>query len=132
MTQTFLWSRTKPTRQIHQSVSRPEPRDELGLILSVSSVSLSSYRLLSVEPEELKYVHSYVQQASTSKVWVGLRFLGGSWFWSDGGAVSLSLPECPQSGLHCGALVVDRSSGSDLIEPSDCSQSLSVLCYGEP
>ncbi|KAK7912618.1 hypothetical protein WMY93_012829 [Mugilogobius chulae] len=72
------------------------------------------------------------QKTSTSKVWVGLRFLGGSWFWSDGGAVSLSLPECPQSGLHCGALVVDRSSGSDLIEPSDCSQSLSVLCYGEP
>ncbi|KAK7912614.1 hypothetical protein WMY93_012825 [Mugilogobius chulae] len=90
------------------------------------------HRLLSLEPSDLNNVLNHVQQASTSKVWVGLRFLGGSWFWSDGGAVSLSLPECPQSGLHCGALVVDRSSGSDLIEPSDCSQSLSVLCYGEP
>ncbi|KAK7912385.1 hypothetical protein WMY93_012596 [Mugilogobius chulae] len=91
----------------------------------------SKHRLLSGTASELGYVFNEIQQ--NIKVWVGLRFLGGSWFWSDGGAVSLSLPECPQSGLHCGAVVL-RTFGSGVVpvEPSDCSEKMDVLCYREP
>ncbi|XP_020792184.2 uncharacterized protein LOC110170844 [Boleophthalmus pectinirostris] len=96
--------------------------------------STGSFSLLRLQQSEMDNIKNVLRFSTTSKVWVGLRFLGGSWFWSDGGAVSLSsLPVCPESGLHCGALVLNETPGSDpLIEPSDCSQTLNVLCYGEP
>ncbi|KAK7912609.1 hypothetical protein WMY93_012820 [Mugilogobius chulae] len=55
-----------------------------------------SFKLLS-KPDNHMNITNVLRFSSTSKVWVGLRFLGGSWFWSDGGAVSvsLSLPGCP-------------------------------------
>lgn len=88
--------------------------------------------LLSLDQPDLHYAQSKAQNSSTSKVWVGLRFLAGSWFWSNRAEVSLSgLPSCPESRLGCGALVWDRTStGSQpKIEPSDCSERLNLLCY---
>ncbi|KAJ0015458.1 hypothetical protein NQD34_009078 [Periophthalmus magnuspinnatus] len=92
------------------------------------------HQLLSVEPSELLYANSKAIDAQTDKVWLGLRFLGGFWFWSNGQTVSLpGLPSCPESTLGCGALVLDRTSnGSEpqpTVEPSDCSERLNLLCY---
>uniref|UniRef100_A0A8C6UMV6 C-type lectin domain-containing protein n=1 Tax=Neogobius melanostomus TaxID=47308 RepID=A0A8C6UMV6_9GOBI len=84
----------------------------------------TSFSMLSVEESEVEYALSHAKGAKTNKVWVGLRFLAGSWFWSDGTPVSLSLPSCPK--FNCGALVVNTSS----IEPTDCTEKLNLLCYG--
>ncbi|CAL9701198.1 unnamed protein product [Knipowitschia caucasica] len=87
-----------------------------------------SFRLLQQEYhlQHMDKIKNVLQFSTTTKVWVGQRYLGGSWFWSHGGAVSQS--ECPQSDLHCGALV---NSQSGAIEPCDCSLRLNVLCSRE-
>ncbi|KAJ0057447.1 hypothetical protein NL108_006131, partial [Boleophthalmus pectinirostris] len=46
-----------------------------------------SHQLLSVKPSDLLYANSKAIDAQTDKVWLGLRFLGGSWFWSNGQTV---------------------------------------------
>lgn len=74
--------------------------------------------------EAIEEVQTLVLTTSANtKVWVGLRFLAGSWFWSDGSPLSWSsLSACPE--FHCGAL--DLDSGS--IQPRDCSEELSPIC----
>ncbi|KAK7916412.1 hypothetical protein WMY93_012173 [Mugilogobius chulae] len=90
---------------------------------AVSSSQLN--QLLSVELSDLSLANSKALDAETDKVWLGLRFLGGSWFWSNGETVTLpGLPSCPDPKLACGALLVDKSAtGLEpklIVEPTDC------------
>ncbi|KAK7916410.1 hypothetical protein WMY93_012171 [Mugilogobius chulae] len=96
--------------------------------------SSQPHQLLSVEQSELLFANSKAIDAHTDKVWLGLYFLGGSWFWSNGQNVSLpDLPLCPKSNLGCGALRLDRTSDGSVPQPTveltDCSERLSLLCY---
>ncbi|KAK7916411.1 hypothetical protein WMY93_012172 [Mugilogobius chulae] len=96
--------------------------------------SSQPHQLLSVESSELLFANSKAIDAETDKVWLGLRFLGGSWFWSNGENVSLpDLPSCPESTLGCGALQLDRISNGSVPQPTveltDCSERLNLLCY---
>ncbi|KAK7916414.1 hypothetical protein WMY93_012175 [Mugilogobius chulae] len=96
--------------------------------------SSHSHQLLSVEQSELLFANSKAIDAQTNKIWLGLRFLGGTWFWSNGQTVSLpGLPSCPKSILGCGALLVDKTSNGSMPQPTveltDCSERLNLLCY---
>ncbi|KAK7912617.1 hypothetical protein WMY93_012828 [Mugilogobius chulae] len=84
-------------RRIRSSGSGPGPVQQCVSHMNVVEASdweplnlkhISPYRLFSGTARELEYNVGRFQQ--TNKVWVGLRFLGGSWFWSDG-ALSLCL-----------------------------------------
>ncbi|KAK7916413.1 hypothetical protein WMY93_012174 [Mugilogobius chulae] len=81
--------------------------------------SSQRHQLLSVEQSELLFANSKAIDAQTDKVWLGLRFLAGSWFWSNGETVSLpGLPSCPESKLGCGALRLDRTSNGSMPQPT--------------
>ncbi|CAL9702529.1 unnamed protein product [Knipowitschia caucasica] len=87
--------------------------------------------LLSGNTQELKSFQNAASNATTEKVWLGLRFIGGSWFWSDGADLTLpDLPSCPEPNRHCGALQLNRNSNSEpVIVLSDCSEMLNTFCY---
>lgn len=90
--------------------------------------SAESFRLLSLNQNHMETIENVLRFAQTNRVWVGLRYLAGAWFWSDGSTLPLPGLSCPDFTLGCGALVL--SSGSDpVIEPVDCSEKLNFLCY---
>ncbi|KAK7884805.1 hypothetical protein WMY93_027928 [Mugilogobius chulae] len=100
---------------------------------SLKPDTYSSYELVSGDAQDLQFFQFAANNATTDKVWLGLRFIGESWFWSDGSVVSFpDLPSCPKPKLHCGALVMNRLSSisKPVVEPSDCSDTLNLLCYG--
>ncbi|TWW79540.1 Transmembrane protein 147 [Takifugu flavidus] len=66
-----------------------------------------TYNLLSLkEGSNLNYIRNRIYGATTTEVWTGLRFLGGSWWWVDGKTLdeNWKLPSCPSERNHCGAL----------------------------
>ncbi|KAK7916409.1 hypothetical protein WMY93_012170 [Mugilogobius chulae] len=80
--------------------------------------SSQSHQLLSVELSDLYLANSKALDAQMDKVWLGLRFLGGTWFWSNGQTVSLpGLPSCPDSKLGCGALLLDKTYNVSMPQP---------------
>ncbi|XP_055078731.1 uncharacterized protein LOC129456351 [Periophthalmus magnuspinnatus] len=101
--------------------------------IHIPHTHFSSYQLLGGDAFHLQFIQFLARNATTDKVWLGLRFMNGFWFWSNGEIYSLpDLPSCPEPHLHCGALVVNRKSSisKPIIEPSDCSETLNLLCYG--
>lgn len=73
---------------------------------------------------------SKVQQGTSERVWVGLRFLGHQWMWLSGHSVnSRALNQgdgerrCPVL-KRCGTL-----TRGDLLESWDCTDQLRFLCY---
>lgn len=108
----------------------PEPlswEDGLEVCTNISPLNNRNFNLASLEESDLQSVLTYTTEATTDKVWLGLRFLAGIWVWSDG--APLTLPSfqslCPGDGRHCGALVL--STGS--IEAVNCNEKLNLLCY---
>ncbi|XP_029986804.1 dromaiocalcin-1-like [Sphaeramia orbicularis] len=87
------------------------------------------YRLVSVQPgEDHAYMRFRVREATTDKVWVGLRFLVDQWRWVNGVDMLFSdLPECPVEQQRCGAL--STNSNSSTLEPMDCLETNNFLCY---
>lgn len=61
------------------------------------------------------------------QVWVGLRFLGDNWFWSDGSTVSEQdmLSKCPAQWKFCGAV---SKNGTDEWMTRDCSERRNFIC----
>ncbi|XP_028330341.1 secretory phospholipase A2 receptor-like [Gouania willdenowi] len=87
----------------------------------------SKYELLSVQDrQDEDFIRTKVLQAHTEQVWVGLRFLGGTWFWIDGVPMTYpGLPTCPPPGKHCG--VVSKMAAG--VETADCGEKKNFLCY---
>uniref|UniRef100_A0A672Y873 C-type lectin domain-containing protein n=2 Tax=Sphaeramia orbicularis TaxID=375764 RepID=A0A672Y873_9TELE len=85
--------------------------------------------LVSVQPgEDHAYMRLRVREATTEKVWVGLRFLVDQWRWVNGVDMLFSdLPECPVEQQRCGAL--SANSNSSTLEPMDCLETNNFLCY---
>ncbi|XP_055363525.1 uncharacterized protein LOC114852791 isoform X2 [Betta splendens] len=84
-------------------------------------------QLVSVQPEDYTYISDRAMEADTDEVWTGLRFLAGSWFWTNGASLQLpELPLCPLGEQHCGAF--SRENGNSLAT-SDCSATKNFLCY---
>lgn len=76
--------------------------------------------------EDLAVVNLMIMKSQTIKVWTGLRFMAGQWFWVNQEPVQklASLPSCPIKPFHCGAL-----EAGGVLENRDCSEKRNFLCY---
>uniref|UniRef100_A0A8C5I9Q6 Uncharacterized LOC114456599 n=2 Tax=Gouania willdenowi TaxID=441366 RepID=A0A8C5I9Q6_GOUWI len=95
--------------------------------LVLSPEDQSRYELVSVEAGiDDAFLRARASQADTEQVWVGLRFLGRTWFWIN--RISMSypdLPQCPPPGKNCG--VISKTSAH--LEMADCGEKKNFLCY---
>nr|XP_021333313.1 macrophage mannose receptor 1-like [Danio rerio] len=70
------------------------------------------------------------KSALTDDVWIGLRFLAGSWFWVNGEAFEYKAwsskgdLQCPAMNQRCGVYNVKKQNW----KPADCEQRLNFLC----
>ncbi|XP_053738033.1 macrophage mannose receptor 1-like [Synchiropus splendidus] len=85
------------------------------------------YKLLSLTSEaDFDVVRHRIQTAGTSEVFVGLRFLAGTWWWMNGDAAdSENLPECPTKGWDCG--IISKNSTDNWLTGS-CMQKRNFVC----
>ncbi|KAF6716190.1 Secretory phospholipase A2 receptor [Oryzias melastigma] len=101
--------------------------DALNHCRSLSTSSLK-YDLLSLSTLQSQgYIRDRIYKATTDQVWVGLRFLGDNWFWSDGSTVSEQdmLSKCPAQWKFCGAV---SKNGTDEWMTRDCSERRNFIC----
>ncbi|XP_073764373.1 putative C-type lectin domain family 20 member A [Danio rerio] len=72
------------------------------------------------------------ESALTDDVWIGLRFLAGSWFWVNGEAFGYKAwspggdLQCPAMNQRCGVYNLMKKKW----KPADCEQRLNFLCLG--
>lgn len=64
-----------------------------------------------------------ILHAETEEVWIGLRFLAGSWLWVDGIPLQ-QLPVCPAPRMNCGTM----SKTGALLPLRDCSERRNFFC----
>ncbi|KAL1282199.1 hypothetical protein QQF64_001002 [Cirrhinus molitorella] len=82
---------------------------------------------------DLAYVDTKVllnmSNAQTERVWTGLRFLAGMWFWvgKENDETNIALPSCPPEPYRCGAYNVKTGNW----ESRDCEEKLNFLCFEE-
>ncbi|KAK2908975.1 hypothetical protein Q8A67_004812 [Cirrhinus molitorella] len=82
---------------------------------------------------DLAYVDTKVllnmSNAQTERVWTGLRFLAGMWFWvgKENDETNIVLPSCPPEPYRCGAYNVKTGNW----ESRDCEEKLNFLCFEE-
>ncbi|KAL6113628.1 uncharacterized protein ACO6RY_11864 [Pungitius sinensis] len=92
---------------------------------ALGAVHNGQYDLVSVQPGD-EFVTTVMQEADTEEVWVGLRFLAGSWLWVNGATLLYpDLPACPPLLQRCGAL---PKSSRDFVL-ADCLERRNFLCY---
>ncbi|KAM7423624.1 hypothetical protein PAMA_000124 [Pampus argenteus] len=65
-----------------------------------------------------------IQQAETKEVWIGLRYLAGSWVWVNRKQLVGQLPTCPATGMYCGTM----SKTGDLIPEKNCLERRNFFC----
>ncbi|XP_040900925.1 secretory phospholipase A2 receptor-like [Toxotes jaculatrix] len=77
---------------------------------------------------DYSYVRDRIYRATTDEVWLGLRFLGGEWWWVNGEELDDDgmLPECPSQWNHCGTL---SKYDTDSWITRDCSERRNFICY---
>ncbi|CAL8336903.1 unnamed protein product [Gadus morhua 'NCC'] len=72
-----------------------------------------------------RYANLHVQQAVTTEVWIGLRFLAGEWKWIDGEEMEYQgLPHCAPQWKHCGT----RNKKNNNLELRDCMEKRNFIC----
>ncbi len=71
-------------------------------------------------------IKSETNNAKTDRVWTGLHFLDGNWFWLNviNAQNNLPLPSCPTEPYRCGA----RNTMTERWENRDCEEKLNFLC----
>nr|XP_008284937.1 PREDICTED: snaclec 5-like [Stegastes partitus] len=79
------------------------------------------------------YVTDKIYRATTDEVWVGLRFLGGEWWWLNGEKPEDQgmLPNCPSQWKHCGSFSKYNTSGVNAQQSliiKDCSERQNFIC----
>ncbi|KAG7317658.1 hypothetical protein KOW79_018693 [Hemibagrus wyckioides] len=83
--------------------------------------------LISVTTDnDLTSAKSASLSSKTSRVWTGLRFMDGSWFWVNKDPLGnlTTVPSCPMKPYRCGAL----KAGDEVWENRDCNEKLNFLC----
>ncbi|XP_038144323.1 macrophage mannose receptor 1-like [Cyprinodon tularosa] len=77
---------------------------------------------------DFNYVRNRIYGATSDQVWIGLRFLGGEWWWSDGEMLEqeATLPGCPSKWKHCGT--VSNHNKENWIT-RDCSEKRNFMCH---
>lgn len=69
------------------------------------------------------------KMAQTSRVWTGLRFLSGLWFWVSGdeyeGWSQNEALQCPPKNLRCAALDTVQKN----LNPQNCDERLNFFCF---
>ncbi|KAF7226349.1 snaclec 3-like [Nothobranchius furzeri] len=93
-------------------------------------MTTSSYRydLLSLTNlSDSSYISNRIYRTTTEEVWIGLRFLGGKWWWPDGQMTNseMMLPDCPSQLRRCG--VLSKNETGHWIT-RDCSESRNFIC----
>ncbi|XP_014897064.1 macrophage mannose receptor 1-like [Poecilia latipinna] len=89
------------------------------------------YDLLSItNSSDYSYVSDRLYGATTDEIWIGLRFLGGEWWWSDGETLDHQemLPYCPSQWEHCGT--VSKYNITNWTS-RDCSERRNFICSYE-
>lgn len=63
----------------------------------------------------------------TIGVWTGLRFLHGSWFWTNLEPLmsNANLTDCPAPSFRCGAVI----PGTGILENRNCMENMNFICY---
>ncbi|TTA11854.1 C-type lectin mannose-binding isoform [Bagarius yarrelli] len=76
---------------------------------------------------KMTLAESETAQSGTARVWTGLRFLDGKWFWLSNEQIDsqVSVSECPALQYHCGA----RNVMKNMWENRHCNDRLSFFCY---
>ncbi|KAJ0033504.1 hypothetical protein NQD34_000611, partial [Periophthalmus magnuspinnatus] len=100
--------------------------DQMGKCPGTSSTCKIQHSLATVEsPVDNIHVGKRIYRA-TDEVWIGLRFLGGQWWWVNGEPVNdhSILPSCPDHLSHCGAF----SKTTNSLSITDCSKKLHFIC----
>uniref|UniRef100_A0A3B4V4K3 C-type lectin domain-containing protein n=1 Tax=Seriola dumerili TaxID=41447 RepID=A0A3B4V4K3_SERDU len=70
------------------------------------------------------------REAQTGHVWIGLRYLAGSWLWVDGEKMEYKAwsqgktQQCPNRGHHCGALPLEGQHW----DSQDCVNKFNFVC----
>uniref|UniRef100_A0A3Q1KIM0 C-type lectin domain-containing protein n=2 Tax=Anabas testudineus TaxID=64144 RepID=A0A3Q1KIM0_ANATE len=65
-----------------------------------------------------------IRVAQTDHVWMGLRYLAGSWLWVHGNTYH-KMPQCPAWSHSCGALSIKGKTWYSW----DCADKLNFVCY---
>ncbi|KAM9722843.1 uncharacterized protein ACNS7B_018435 [Menidia menidia] len=86
------------------------------------------YDLLSLTSPASAYVRDKISRATSEEVWMGLRFLGDEWWWSDGAELANKemLPACPSRWERCGTM--SKNHKENWIT-RDCSEKRNFICY---
>ncbi|XP_034035679.1 lymphocyte antigen 75-like [Thalassophryne amazonica] len=83
------------------------------------------------ETEMLLIKKELLNSGITGPVWIGLRFLSGTWLWVDGQPYLHKAweddmePSCPPYNKHCGAL----QTHTDVYKAHNCEDQLPFICY---
>ncbi|XP_035983950.1 macrophage mannose receptor 1-like [Fundulus heteroclitus] len=91
----------------------------------------SKYDLLSIaSSSDYGYLSDRINGATTEEVWMGLRFLGGEWWWSDGETLDPqgTLQDCPSQWEHCGT--ISKYNTAKWLT-RDCSERRNFVCSYE-
>lgn len=64
------------------------------------------------------------QGSQTPEVWIGLRFLAGTWLWVNEVPLQKQLPACPAPGMYCGTM----SKTGELLPLRDCLERRNFFC----
>ncbi|KAG7229451.1 hypothetical protein INR49_012850 [Caranx melampygus] len=90
------------------------------------------YNLLSLPIlSEHSYARQRIYNATTDEVWLGLRFLGGHWWWENGDWLydEGTLPKCSSDLNYCGVL---SKNDTKMWITRDCSERRNFVCYSVP
>ncbi|XP_017320128.1 macrophage mannose receptor 1 [Ictalurus punctatus] len=81
-----------------------------------------------VSESQLQLAEQEAVQNQMDRVWTGMRFLDGNWYWVNGKQLdsTASVPPCPASPYRCGA----RNVKTHVWENRQCGEQLPFLCFG--
>ncbi|XP_067367492.1 macrophage mannose receptor 1-like [Channa argus] len=92
----------------------------------LSGPCIYQHQLLSLQHlYDYSYVRNRIYTATTDEIWMGLRFLGGQWWWINGQELEDEGPDCPSPNERCGTL---SKYDTDSWIARDCTERRNFIC----